>query len=357
MTAPVIHNTCRSAIYRPHVLLFLRHTEMDDNISFYERPKQSDPVAIVSIPLELGSDERGLAAAPRYLFQNGIEKVVESLDREISEAVTIFSPAPRLVASAGRMKNAHEIVSVAKRTSAAVEKAARRGDTVLALGGDHSISFGSIAGAAAAHSSMGVIYIDAHPDCNTDETTISGNVHGMVAAAMMGAGHPILTDIAKRKISPEHFLFIGLKDIDEAEVVFLRERSVKCITMLDIARCGLAPAIAAIDELAKKVDTLWISMDMDSIDEAYAPGVGLPTHGGLTRREALGLAHYIGKSCRVAGLDIVEIVPAKDQENKTATLALELTARFLGGEYSWYKGYMDTYSKTNVTESIERTLG
>ena len=327
---------------------------MEDNLSFYERPAQGDPVAILSIPLELGSDERGLAAAPKYLFKNGLESVITSVGREISEAVTIFSPAARLVASAGRMKHVQEVMSVAKRSAAVVEAAARRGYTVLALGGDHSISFGSIAGAAAAHPSLGVIYIDAHPDCNTDETTISGNVHGMVAAAMMDGGHPILTDIARRKISPEHFLFIGLKDIDEAEIEFLRARRVKCITMLDIAKRGLAPAIAAIDALAQKVDTLWVSMDMDSIDEAYAPGVGLATHGGLTRREVMGLAQYIGKTCRVAGLDIVEMVPAKDIEQKTAALALELIARFLGGEYSWYRGYMDTYRETNVTKSGER---
>ncbi len=325
-----------------------------DTFSFYEPPIQSDAVAIVSIPLELGSDERGLAEAPAYLFKHGLEKMIASLGREISESVTISSTKPTLVASAGRMKNVDEIASVAKRAASIVEAALRRGDTVLSLGGDHSVAFGSIAGAAAARPSLGVIYIDAHPDCNTDETTISGNVHGMVTSAVMGVGHAILTDIARRKISPKHFLFIGLKDIDQAEIEFLRSRSIKCITMLDIVKRGLGPTIAAIDSLARNVDSVWVSMDMDSIDEAYAPGVGLATPDGLTRREIMGIAQYIGKTCRVAGLDIVEIVPSKDKDNKTVALALELTARFLGGEYSWYRGYMDTYRETNVTTEGER---
>lgn len=339
------------------MLILLRHTEMQrDSLSFYEQAIQSDPITLISVPLELGSDERGLAEAPKYLYEHGLEKVLASLGREISEAVIIPSPKPRLVASAGRMKYVEEIASVAKRVSEVVEKAAKRGNTVIALGGDHSIALGSIAGAAAAHRSMGVIYIDAHPDCNTDETTISGNVHGMVTSAMMGVGHPILTDIAKRKIPPEHFLFIGLKDMDEAEIEFLRSRSIPCITMLDIIERGLLPAITAIDALARKVDTVWVSLDMDAIDQAYAPGVGLASPDGLTRREVMGLAQYIGKACRIAGLDISEIVPAKDRDHKTAALALELLARLLGGEYTWYKGYMDTYRETNVTEN-ERISG
>ncbi len=320
-----------------------------DSLSFYKRSTSRDPVTLLSVPLEIGSDERGLAEAPKYLFDQGLEKVLASLGREISQAKTISVPQVKQIASAGRMKYAEEIAAVAKRVAIATEKALKRGDTVIALGGDHSISMGTIAGAAAAHQSLGVIYIDAHPDCNTDETTISGNVHGMVTAAVMGVGHEILTKIAKRHVAPEDFVFLGLKDIDEAEIEFLQKRSISCTTVFDIARHGLAPALAAIDRLAHKVDAVWISLDMDAIDAAYAPGVGLDSPDGLTRREIVAIAQYIGKVCRVAGLDIVEMVPKKDKDAKTAGLALELLARLLGGEYSWYKGYMDTYRETNVT--------
>lgn len=330
---------------------------MEDNLSFYEQEERGAPVHLVSIPLELGSDERGLAQTPRYLSSQGAEKMLSAIRREVAGSTSIACPKESRVASAGRMKHAQEIAAVAKRSSAAVERAIRRGSTTLVLGGDHSISIGSIAGAAAACSSLGVIYIDAHPDCNTDETTITGNVHGMVTSALLGYGNPLLADILKRHLSPEHFLYIGLKDMDAAEISFLREHSLRTCTMLDIAAHGLSRVFAAVHELSRSVERVWISMDMDSIDETYAPGVGLPNKGGFTRREILALAQYIGTTCDVAGLDVVELLPEKDIEGKTAQLALELTARFLGNEYSWYRrDYIDTYRQTNVTNDGEAVV-
>ena len=330
-------------------------SEMKDNLSFYESSQSAEPVSILSVPLELGSDERGHAATPKYLREHGLEKMLVSIGREVAHRTAIHCLVAPLTASAGAMKHGKEVASVVRRASLAAEKAARAGNTIVALGGDHSIAMGSIAGAAAAHPSLGVIYIDAHPDCNTDETTITGNVHGMVMAALMGHGHQIFTDIVKQKIAPENVLFIGLKDFDQAEIDFLREHKVSCITMLDIAKRGTSPAFSAIDALARRVDRVWVSMDMDSIGREYAPGVGLPNEGGLTRREITALAHYIGKSCRVAGLDIVEIISTKDVEGKTAQLAIELIARFLGAEYSWYQQeYIETYRETNVTRVEEK---
>ena len=326
-----------------------------DNLSFYERELQGGSVSIVSVPIELGSDERGLAKAPRYLLDKGLEKVITSLHFDVSETKMIACPKPTYTASAGSAKYLEEIAMTARDSCAAVEKAARHGDFVLALGGDHSMAIGTIAGAALAHRSLGVIWIDAHPDANTHETTLSGNIHGMPAAALLGAGHPLLTKVGgmSRKIAAENFLYIGIKDMDEAEIRFLREHSVSAVTMLDIAAHGLSGAMRAIDALRRKVDVLWVSMDMDSIDKEYAPGVGMPTDGGLTRREILSLAHYIGKTGRLAGMDIVEISPAKDEKGKTAALALELVARFLGGEHSWYENYMEDYRRTNVTGKVE----
>lgn len=324
-----------------------------DNFSFYEHSPAAFPVSIVSIPLEHGSDVRGHAKAPQHLFDNGLEKMLAAVGAEVGERVSIYCPKPPLQVGAGSMKNVKEVASVAKRAAAVVEKAARRGDTVLALGGDHAAAIGSIAGAAAAHLSLGVIYIDAHPDCNTEETTISGNIHGFVTALMMGHGHPMLLEAVKRRIPPENFVYIGLKDFDQAEIEYLRANRCASVTMLDIARHGLSPALNAVAALKEKVDKVWVSMDLDSIDERYAPGVGLATPDGLTRREAMSLAQYIGSSCSLAGLDLMEIVPEKDKDNATAALALELSARFLGGEYTWYKNYMREYKETNVTSRQE----
>jgi len=326
-----------------------------DNLSFYERELQGGSVSIVGVPIELGSDERGHAKAPHHLLEQGLEKVIAATGSEVADIWMVPCPKPARTASAGSAKYLEEIASVARDSCVAVEKAARHSDFVLALGGDHSMAFGTIAGAALAHRSLGVIWIDAHPDANTEVSTFSGNIHGMPAAALMGFGHPLLKEIGgmHRKVSPENFLYIGIKDMDQAEIEFLRRESISSVTMLDIAAHGLSRAFRAIDALRRKVDVLWVSMDIDSIDKEYAPGVGMPTSGGLTRREILSLAHYIGKTCVLAGMDVVEIVPAKDEKGKTAKLALELVARFLGGEHSWYGNYMEDYRRTNITNAEE----
>jgi arginase len=328
-----------------------------DNLSFYERPERNDSVAVVGVPIEIGSDERGLAAAPRYLIDHGLEKVITSIGHEVSGIEMIPCPKPTRSVTSGRAKYLEEIAAISRASCLAVEKAVKKGTTVLTLGGDHAMAIGTISGAAEAlkseQRSLGVIWIDAHPDCNTHETSISGNIHGQVTSALMGDGHPLLTSVGgtERKVAPEHFLYIGLKDMDPLEIDYLREHSLKTVTMLDIADHGLSRAILAIDALCRKVDTIWVSMDLDSIDEEYAPGVGLATQGGLTRREVLGLAQYIGKTCALTGVDIVEILPAKDKDKKTAALALELVARFLGGEYNWYQStYMEEYRQTNAVE-------
>jgi len=326
-----------------------------DNLSFYEHEPVNQSISIIGVPLELGSDERGLAKAPRHLLKHGLEKVITSLGADVVDITMVPCRIPERVVSAGSAKYLEEITAAARVSCAVVERAVRRGDVVIALGGDHSISIGTIAGASAANPNkrLGVIWIDAHPDVNTDVSTLSGNIHGMSAAVSMGFGHPFLTRIGSgmRNVSPENFLYVGLKDMDAAEIEFLRRESVSTITMLDIAERGLSRARLAIDALRRKVDMIWVSMDMDAIDEEYAPGVGMPTPGGLTRREILSLAQYIGKTCRLAGLDIVEMSPAKDIEGKTVSLALELIARFLGGEYSWYENYMENYRRTNVTNA------
>ena len=325
-----------------------------DLLSLYEPRNSSEAITIVSVPLELGRDERGLAETPEYLKKHGLEQMFATLGCEIAERQTIHCPKALGAASAGTMKHVKEIAVAGKRTKVAVERAAKRGDKVLVIGGDHAVGFGTVAGAAAAHKRLGVIYIDAHPDAHAHETTISGNVHGMVASAMLGHGHELLTSIAQRYVAPRDFLFVGLKDFDEAEIHYIREHGIPTYTALEIATHGLSGVAAAVESLSRQVDAVWISMDMDSIDEQYAPGVAMSTSDGLTRREILGIAHHIGRKCNVVGMDISEMVPAKDKEGKTAGLALELIARFFGYEYNWYRSYMENYRQTNIANEPER---
>src|SRR3989344_475159 len=313
-----------------------------DLLSLYEPKNSSEAITIVSVPLELGSDERGLAETPEYLKKHGLEQMFATLGCEIAERQTISCPKALGAASAGTMKHVKEIAIAGKRTKTAVEKAAKRGEKVLVIGGDHAVGFGTVAGASAVYKRLGVIYIDAHPDANTHETTISGNVHGMVASAMLGHGHEMLTSLFPRFVKPQHFLFAGLKDFDQAEIDYIKEHQIPSYTALDIATHGLAPVAEAVERLSLMVDAVWVSMDMDSIDERYAPGGARTSPDGLTRREVLGLAHHIGRRCNVIGMDISEMVPAKEKECKTSSLAIDLIALFFVHDYNWYSSYMET---------------
>jgi arginase len=220
-----------------------------------------------------------------------------------------------------------------EETSAATARVTSRSNMALVLGGDHSAAIGSMRGAAQG-GRLGVIYIDAHPDVHTPETTLTNNVHGMVAA------------LAMEHVRPEDFLFIGIKDFDQAEIEFIREHNPPHFTLLDIARCGLGPVMQAIDELAARTQRVWVSFDIDSIDQTFAPGVAMRNEAGLTAREALMLAQYIGHATNLRGIDIVELLPANDhKDGRTARLALALIARLLGHEWGGYQHYMREYTE------------
>lgn len=315
-----------------------------DNLSFYEPIAASIPVSILSVPLDLGSDVRGASDAPEYVFANGLRDMLASIRREVSQSACVDCGG-KTGPHAGGIKHAAEIAGVAARTHAAVHEIVNRGELALVLGGDHSVAIGSITGALAAHPGAGLIYIDAHPDCNTDITTSTGNVHGFVVSAALGDGHPLFANLAKNNIDPSRILFIGLKDFDEAEIAYLREKKIKSVTMLDIDEHGVGIAIRAIRAFARRVPKAWVSMDMDSVDQRYAPGVGMPNTAGLTAREILSIAQVIGQTVDVCGIDLVEMVPSRDSEGKTVGLALEILARLLGGEYSWYRTYMESYER------------
>lgn len=317
---------------------------MRDQLTFYEHSKPRAPLSIISIPTDLGSDARGLSENPDYLRAQGLVEMFGAICAEVDEEITIPCPeAPP--PGRGTLKNLAEVAKLADIIADHVEAAARKNNIVVALGGDHSASIGTLRGARAAHDSLGIIWIDAHPDVHTHETTVTHNLHNMPAALALGEGHPELLR-GRNAIETDHIVFVGLKDLsagDRGEIEFLRRRKPQFFTMLDIARHALGPIFDAIDELSKKVEHVWIVMDMDSIDQSEAPGVAMPNTLGLNRREILSLAQYIGKVCPVAGVEIVEMLPENDIDGKTVHLAIELIARFLGSEYSWYSRYMNHY--------------
>ncbi len=321
----------------------------NDNLKFYEKKKLSGGVSVLGVPLDLGKDNVGTALGPKAIRKAGLPEMCEEIGLNYKDLGDIKC-ADRKSAKIGdsKAKYLEEIVRVGKETAEIVNKEITSGNKMLVLGGDHSLAVGSISGASVAcGGNLGVIWIDAHGDMMTDKNTLSGNVHGMPSAAVMGFGHPDLVNILQpgQKIKPENIIYIGLKDLDQGEIDLIREKKLTAFTIMDIVKNNFAQIFAGIEELQKRVGNVWVSLDIDSIDKEYAPATLMPNSGGLTAREILNLTRFIGKTCKVVGMDIVELAPKLDIKEKTSQLAVELAANLLGSEYGWYTQYMKKAAK------------
>jgi arginase len=223
---------------------------------------------------------------------------------------------------------------MARRTAGAVSTSLQAGRFPLILGGDHSIALGSIRGAAR-HRKLGVIWIDAHADFNTHETTPSGNIHGMPLAALCGLGDPRLVQLWDEPapiLDPRNVAVIGARDLDAGEKRLLRETGVTVMAMEQIDRMTMVQAMRkAIERVSRNADGIYLSFDMDSIDPRHAPGVGTPVTGGLTYREAHLACELVAETGKLVGMDLVEVNPILDTQNATAHLAVELAVSALGG--------------------------
>ncbi len=313
------------------------------SLSLLENKLLNKNISVLPIPLNLGSDNSDTNNAPQYLLDSGLTSALSSLGMRVTKLPAIKI---KKIHSTGKEERFQEVVKISEVVREIVKTEIDKGQTILALGGDHAISIGTIAGASQALSGdLGVIWIDAHSDIQTKESSLSKNVHGMPTAAFLGFCNDLGVCVPT-KIKKENILYIGLKDLDQFEIDTLRQHNLSAITMFDILQGGFSSVTKAIDILNKQVSNIWISMDMDSIDKQYAPGVALATSGGFTYREVTNLLNYIGKTSSIVGMDVVEISPEKDIDGVTSGLALELIASGFGSKYNWYSSeYMKKYGK------------
>jgi arginase len=232
-----------------------------------------------------------------------------------------------------RLKYIDCIIPMGRRVAGAVATSIQGGRFPLVLGGDHSLSVGSIRGAAK-HRKLGVIWVDAHADFNTAETTPSGNIHGMPLAALCGLGDPRLVslwDETPPVLDPERVAIVGARDLDPGEKRNLREAGVMVQSMEQIDRIGMVAALEkAVHRVSRDVDSIYLSFDMDALDPRHAPGVGTPVPGGLTFREAHLACEVVAETGRLIGMDMVEVNPILDVQNQTAILAVEFICSALG---------------------------
>lgn len=291
-------------------------------------------IDLIGVPIDLGAGRRGVDMGPSALRYASLQQKLEELGYAIEDKGNIEVPIQEMChITDPKMKYIDCIIPMGRRVGGAVATSMQGGRFPLVLGGDHSLSVGSIRGAAK-HKKLGVIWIDAHADFNTAETTPSGNIHGMPLAALCGLGDPRLTqlwDETPPVLDPKRVAVIGARDLDPGEKENLRQAGVMVQSMEQIDRLGMVTALEkAIERVSRDVDGIYLSFDMDSLDPRHAPGVGTPVPGGLTFREAHLACEVIAETGLLIGMDMVEVNPILDVQNQTAILAVEFICSALG---------------------------
>ncbi len=293
---------------------------------------QPSTIRLVGVPMDLGQSLRGVDMGPSALRYADVAARLEHLGYRVEDTGNIE------VAVRGTLdpkKNGLAYLEAISATCARVYEAGRQaladGRFPLFIGGDHSIAVGTVGGVTH-EGPAGVLWIDAHGDYNTPETSPSGNIHGMPLAALMGLGAPELVDLGRPgpKLRAEDVMVIALRDLDPHERRMLRESRMGVYTMSEIDERGIAEVTREALRRLGHCDRLHVSLDMDSLDPMYAPGVGTPVPGGLTFREAHLLMELLAADGRVRSADVVEINPMLDERNRTAEMAAELLMSLLG---------------------------
>jgi arginase len=291
-------------------------------------------IHIIGAPIDLGSGRRGVDMGPSAIRYAGLGERLGQLGYTVIDEGNITTPPPETFSiEQPHLKYLDPILAACENLITVVERSSGPNDIPLVLGGDHSLALGSITGTVKARGKVGVIWIDAHADFNTDQTTPSGNIHGMPLAALAGFGDERLVNIGgfHPKISPENIAIVAARDLDPGERDLLKEARVHVFTMKDIDSLGLPETVAQALQIATTgTNGLHVSFDMDSMDPREAPGVGTPVRGGITYREAHLALELIADAGKLTSLDVVEVNPILDQENRTANLAVELILSALG---------------------------
>ncbi|HEX4747760.1 MAG TPA: arginase [Gaiellaceae bacterium] len=290
-------------------------------------------VAIIGATLDLGQGRRGVDMGPSAIRYAGLEERLVGLGYDVRDEGNVETAVAEATAVRDeRARFLPEIHDTCELIAARVAEASSRGALPLVLGGDHSVALGTLGGLASVHGVGGVLWIDAHSDINTPETSPSGNVHGMALAAALGIAGPGFESDAwpLPAIDPKRVALVGTRLLDEGERRLLREAGVRVFTMSEIDRIGIERAVReSLDRVAGS-GFVHVSLDMDVLDPEIAPGVGTPVRGGLTYREAHLAMELVAESGLAGSLEVVEVNPILDRENTTAATAVELVASALG---------------------------
>lgn len=288
-------------------------------------------IHIVGVPMDLGAGRRGVDMGPSAIRIAGVAEKLKVLGHIVIDEgdIPVKNPEQQKIRNE-RLKYLPEIVRACTFLGSKVEKIVSGGEFPLVLGGDHSVAIGTIAGISAScrktNKKLGVLWIDAHGDLNTDKTTPSGNIHGMPLAVSIGLGAIELTSVAGdfRKVDPKNVVLLATRDLDDGERKHIRQHGINIFTMEEIDKHGMSVIVAKALRKIRDVDHLHVSFDLDAVDPSVAPGVGTPVKGGLNYREAHLIMEELNEYGKMASLEVVEANPILDSRNQSAEFAVEL---------------------------------
>ena len=292
-------------------------------------------IAVISVSIDLGAGRRGVDMGPSAMRIAGITREIRAIGRQVVEAGTITAGGIETTeAGTNGLPFLSEIARVAEGTRALVRQALERNRLPLVLGGDHSISIGSVSAVARHHRTrgapIGVIWVDAHGDLNRPETSPTGNIHGMPLAILLGHGDRRLVG-GEPAVKPENVSLFGVRSLDPGERALIADLGLRVFTMSEIDERGAAICMdEALQRAGAGTAGFHLSLDLDALDPRLAPGVGTPVQGGLTYREGHLVCEKASRSGNLLSLEVVELNPVLDDRNHTARLAVGLVASALG---------------------------
>ena len=290
--------------------------------------------AVIGVPCDLGAGVRGANMGPASLRVSELKRQIECLVYDVSDYGNVDVPIREgLPITSKHARYVEEIAAVCDQVAAQVGRALGDARVPIVLGGDHSLAIGSVRGVGEFFQpkKIGLVWIDAHADLNTPETTETANVHGMPLSVLMGEGDPHLVGAGKFAIDPSNIALIGIRTLDPEEAKICLNCGIRYFTMREIDERGLAKVMReAIAVASKGTEAIHVSFDLDAIDPTHAPGVSTAVMGGLTYREAHLALEMLYESDKVCSFDLVELNPRRDVANQTAQLGVELVQSLLG---------------------------
>ena len=294
-------------------------------------------VRMLGVPMDLGAGRRGVDMGPSAVRYAGIARQIHGLGYEFEDGGDIGVPIPEVRVPGQGPRYLKEIHRACDRLAFRVERFLEEGVMPLVIGGDHSMAIGTVAGVAGHFRKqgerIGLIWVDAHADMNTPDTSPSGNIHGMPLASIMGFGSPELVDLGgfSPKVDPDNVALIGIREVDDGEREIVLQSGIHYFEMMKVDARGMSAVMEQALAIASRGTAgIHLSFDMDVVDPEYAPGVGTPVRGGFNMRESHLLMELMADSGRMVSLEMAELNPIHDRANMTGQLLCDLVASALG---------------------------